>query len=283
MSRRITFKDQNPLSKYVVFIDILGFKEKLINFSQSDAEEFIRDFSSMLYRRWEVHSCQIHKKIRGFIVSDSIIIYTLNVSSESLDMLLQLIIDIYQKAFSENGVLLRGAIAKGEFNQLKAYSFENLQKGLIIGQAYIDAYTLESKYRGCAILFNNDVREDILNYFEDKYKIINIDEANKIFSLGWADIDYLMEENNLSKFVKMASEAEWLPHYYQAMYLFLKIQKDRAKEKQLFFDVYNCIKNCTVRDERGNLEIFIKNAFSKDVDFEFQQMFLSFVRERIDG
>lgn len=283
MSTRITIKDENPPNKYIAYIDILGFKEKLINVSQSDAEEFIRNFSSMLYRQWESHSYQIDKHIRGLIVSDCIIIHTLSTSPKALDMLLQFLVDIYQKAFSENGILLRGAVTKGQFNQLEAYSFENLQKGLIIGQAYIDAYTLESKYKGCAILFKNNVLKDIFNNFKDRYEIINIDENNSIYSLGWAKIDYLMEENNLSKFVKMACEAKWIPHYYHTMYLFLKNQKDETKEKQVFFNVYNCIKNCTEEDIPRNQDIFIKNAFSNDVDNEFQQMFLRFVREKIEN
>ena len=35
--------------KYVAFLDILGFKEKLRNLSQDEAKKYIGDFSEIVY------------------------------------------------------------------------------------------------------------------------------------------------------------------------------------------------------------------------------------------
>ena len=40
------------MKKYVAFLDILGFKNKMKKMSQTEAEDFIRDFSQLLYDEW---------------------------------------------------------------------------------------------------------------------------------------------------------------------------------------------------------------------------------------
>ena len=104
------------MEKYVAFIDILGFKEKLKGLTQGGAEEFIKSFSSMLYREWELNNLQLNANINGYIVSDSIILYTKDDSKDSLFEMLNYLMKIFKRAFSEKGILLRGGIAKGEFN-----------------------------------------------------------------------------------------------------------------------------------------------------------------------
>ena len=40
------------MEKYVAFLDVLGFKNKMKKMSQIEAEAFICDFSQLLYEEW---------------------------------------------------------------------------------------------------------------------------------------------------------------------------------------------------------------------------------------
>ena len=61
------------MSKYVAFLDILGFKEKLKKLKQKDAKSFIGRFSTTAFEQWENMSPTL---VEGYIVSDSFILYT---------------------------------------------------------------------------------------------------------------------------------------------------------------------------------------------------------------
>lgn len=58
------------MSKYVAFLDILGFKEKLKKLKQQDAKSFIGRFSTTAFEQWEDMSPTL---VEGYyIVSDSL-------------------------------------------------------------------------------------------------------------------------------------------------------------------------------------------------------------------
>lgn len=146
--------------KYVAFLDILGFKEKLKAMKHDEARQFIGHFSSTAYAVWRDMD---PKHLNGYIVSDSFIIYSADTSQISLDELVQAIDTICKKEFSANSILIRGAIAKGEFDKLQAREMSTLGKGLIVGQAYVDAYLLEGTVKTTGIVLSEDVYKDLLN------------------------------------------------------------------------------------------------------------------------
>jgi len=123
--------------KYVLFLDILGFKERLKGLRQGDAKDFISRFSSTVFNQWSRND-KCDRSLKGYIVSDS---------SQSLEDLLDVTESICQDEFSQNSILMRGAIAKGEYDKLEAKELESLGKGLIVGQAYVDAYLLEGSVK----------------------------------------------------------------------------------------------------------------------------------------
>ena len=51
--------------KYVAFLDILGFKEKLKELDHNGISEYISDFSSVVYNEWENSE---YKKLQGYIL-----------------------------------------------------------------------------------------------------------------------------------------------------------------------------------------------------------------------
>ena len=145
--------------KYVAFLDILGFKNKLKGLSQNEARSFMGKFSSIVYHDFQVKS----EEINGLVVSDSVILSTKDVKQDSLKSLVNLVLLICKDEFAQNGILLRGAIAKGEFDEMPARELKNLRKELIVGQAYVDAYLLENSVKTIGINLSKDVYDDLQN------------------------------------------------------------------------------------------------------------------------
>lgn len=272
------------MEKYVAFIDILGFKEKLKQINQQEAEEFILNFSTMLYSEWESgnhHNCD---NINGYIVSDSIIVYSNNDAKESLLKMMDYLTKIFSKAFTGNGILLRGAVAKGEFSMLKPTSFKNLQKGLLVGKAYIEAYTIENSSKGSLIQLSQTVRNDIQEYYSELFTVEKIgDKAeteSSTYSLRWANIDFLLEDTNLNNFVRIANESKWLPHYYETLYMFFTKEDNESKKENALDMIYKLLKE---KYKYTDINSFIKNAFSQEVNRYFQDIFLKFLRRKIES
>lgn len=263
--------------KYVAFLDILGFKNKLKKFSHNKAKEFIGKFSSTVYAIFQGQS----EKINGYIVSDSIILSTNDVMQTSLTVLVELVETICRSEFSENGILIRGAIAKGEFDDMPAKELPNLGKKLIVGQAYIDAYLLENSVKTIGISLSEDVYNDIKNC-DKKFDILDERiEKTTHYILRYITVDYLLEEKNMKQFVKLASESNWLPHYYNALYFALKRENNDKKVEQVFQNLFQLVCDGKPSDNWRGLDMFIKNSFHEKVLDHYQTRFLKYIRKHL--
>lgn len=183
--------------KYVAFLDILGFKEKLKELDHNGISEYISDFSSVVYNEWENSE---YKKLQGYIVSDSFVINSTDASEESLEELLGLVKRICEQEFAKNGILLRGGIAKGDFDKLEAKELSTLRKGLIVGQAYVDAYLLEGSAKLIGISLSKEVYEDVNNigqFCSDLFK--ETLDGSSIYVFRYLTIDFLLNRENLKK------------------------------------------------------------------------------------
>lgn len=263
--------------KYVAFLDILGFKNKLAQIPQDKAKNFIGDFSATVYSVFR----QQPVNINGFIVSDSIVLSTNDVMPQSLISLVNTVQAICKEEFSQNGILIRGAIAKGEFDDMPAKELSNLQKRLIVGQGYVDAYLLESSTKMIGINLSKEVYCDLKNcdiYFDIMEEKI---EKNDHYILRYITVDYLIDENNMRQFVKLASEANWLPHYYNALYFALKKETNDKKVEQFFMNITQLVCNENPSENWRSLDVFIKNSFQKDVLDGYQTRFLKYIRRHL--
>lgn len=112
-------------------------------------------------------------------MSDSFIIYSNNVETDTLSDLIDIIRKICHREFIDNGILIRGAIAKGEFDAPEAKELSSLRKGLIVGQAYVDAYLLEDKgAKTVGILLSDEVYRDVDCIRWTERNVGKIDEEN---------------------------------------------------------------------------------------------------------
>lgn len=265
--------------KYVAFLDILGFKEKLKELDHNGISEYISEFSRVAYNEWEKAE---YKKLRGYIVSDSFVINSTDASEESLEELLSVVKKICEQEFAQNGILLRGGIAKGEFDKLEAKELSTLRKGLIVGQAYVDAYLLEGSAKLIGISLSNEVYEDInklRQFCSDLFKVTL--DGSPIYIFRYLTIDFLKERENLSKFVKLAIRAKWKPHYYNAIYFAFRKESSENTVGLIFSNIIEEIKRYPTNNNWIEIDNFIKGAFSNGVVSEFQVRFLSYIRNSL--
>ena len=260
--------------KYVAFLDILGFKNKLAKLKQGEAEKYISDFSRTIYDIWEKQNFNL---INGYIVSDSVIIYTENVSKESLKELVKAIREIGQEEFRKHSILIRGAIAKGEFNKMDAMELSRLSKGLVVGQAYVDAYLLESAIKTIGIVLQDKVVADYIEADLPKEELVSIDVKQNLLVYRYIDNNFLQNKSNLEIFLNLAKESKWLPHYYNAIYSALKKSGSSDKVFSTIFELMHESQMYKYTD----IDDFINGSFADEVDSNYKRRFLKFLRRRI--
>lgn len=262
--------------KYVAFLDILGFKNKIRGLQPGKAKDFIFDFSGTIFKIFNEKNSD--GRINGYIVSDSVILYSKDDSKDSLEALIKLTREICKNEFIDNNILMRGAIAKGEFDKVPAKEISSLEKGLIVGEAYIDAYVGEGSIKVMGVILSKDVYNDILHNNIKKDIVEGTKNKEKYYLLRYINVDFLCEDN-LTKFITRAKESKWLPHYYNTIYFATKKENDK-KIEEMFVNIENTVCNKRPSKNWRDLDLFIKNAFAEGVIYAFKSKFLKHIRKK---
>lgn len=213
--RRLKMSD----NKFVAYIDILGFKDMVKN---KRAQVKLASFQQSIYNLWSDFGFQNERGINGLAYSDSLTIYSQNDTPESLNKILQFVGKLYVSSLFDHKIVLRGGLAKGEFDVTRVQGFSNLSKSQFFGQAFIDAYLLESNngIKGCRFVFGEDIKHIIEteDNFLNSIKYGNLD-SNNIFDLFWVDKSQLLENGNkkLNSFYALAKKEKWTEHYTKTL------------------------------------------------------------------
>lgn len=266
--------------KYVAYVDALGFKNKLNQISHKDAKALIKSYSLEVYKLWKNFDYAEDSNIHGRIFSDTLIIHTNNSEPADLDKILKYLIELYKQVIVNCGLILRGAISIGEFDDLKAEELKNLTKGLIVGTALVDAYILEATkdIKGSKIIIRDNLKltieKKLSKYSTSKLKKLSEDEC--LYEVKWGDIEFLSKDNykNLIKFIKLGNESNWKSHYYHTLKTFL-IKEKQENKFQIFREILKGIK------DYKNIDFFIQNFFKTDGIPYLQKSFLSYLRKKI--
>lgn len=269
--------------KYVAFIDTLGFKQRITKISHVEAVELIRQFNQTVFDLWTEFNLDQDSSIRGRTFSDSIIIHSSGETIEELEKILKFIMKLYKTSITFCDLPLRGGIALGEFDDLQAVEFKNLQKGLIVGTAFIDAYLMESSnnVKGSKLLFGQEINLKIerqLNNFQTQ-KVKNDKDGKIIYELKWGDLLFLTETNYkaLNKFIDLASKSKWLDHYFGTIETFL-IKESSDNRNEIYTRIIDKLK----RDYKYNdLDNFIENYLKSESATYTKRSFLSFLRNKL--
>jgi len=269
--------------RYVAFIDTLGFKQRITSISHNEAVEVIRQFNQTIYNLWREFNLHNDNTVRGRTFSDSIIIHSQGETIQELDKILKFIIKLYKTSITICGLPLRGGLAFGEFDDLQAIEFDNLQKGLVVGTAFIDAYLLESsnQIKGSKLLFGQElnlkIERQLENYETQKVKADK--DGKTIYELKWGDLTYLTERNYeaLNQYIDLATKSKWLDHYFGTLETFL-IKESSENKNEIFIRIIERIKT---KFKYNDLDNFIENYSRSESATYTKRSFLSFIRERL--
>lgn len=269
--------------KYVAFIDTLGFKQRITKISHKEAVEVIRHFNQIIYNLWREMGLDSDNTIKGRTFSDSVIIHSRGDSTQELKKILNFLIRIYKESITKCDLPLRGGLAIGNFDDIRAVEFDNLQKGLLVGTAFIDAYLLESDngIKGSKLLFGQEINLKIerqLNEFETKK--VKVDSSGRtIYELKWGDLIYLTEKNYeaLNKFIELGTKSKWLDHYFGILETFLIKETDENKQ-EIFARIIEHLKSTY---NYNDLDNFIENYLKSKSATYTKRSFLRFIRARL--
>lgn len=135
--------------KFVVFLDIMGFKDRVMRTKHEKLKEELKQLSNSIVEVLESKN----EGITCIQFSDSIILFTVNNSDSQLESLVSVSCLIMQRAI-ELGFAMKGAMAKGEITCDKA-------KNVYFGQAQIDAYLLEENVWYYGIVVHHSAQSDV--------------------------------------------------------------------------------------------------------------------------
>lgn len=269
--------------RYVAFIDTLGFKQRITKISHEEAVEVIRKFNQSIYNIWQEMELNRGNSIKGRTFSDSVIVHSQRDSIEELEKILKFLVRIYKESIIQCDLPLRGGLAIGNFDDIQATEFDNLQKGLLVGTAFIDAYLLESDngIKGSKLLFGQEINLMIENHLSGFVtKKVKVDPVGRtIYELKWGDLIYLTEKNYeaLNKYIELGSKSKWLDHYYGTLETFLI--KETEENKQ---EIYSRIIEKLKADYKYNdLDNFLENYLKSESATYTKRSFLKFLREKI--
>lgn len=269
--------------KYVAFIDTLGFTQRITKLSHEEAVEVIRLFNQAVFNLWREFNLGNDSSIRGRTFSDSIIIHSLGESIEELEKILMFIMKLYKTSITICDLPLRGGIAFGEFDDLKAVEFDNLQKGLVVGTAFIEAYLLESanNVKGSKLLFGHEINLKVelqLNNFQTQ-KVKTDKDGKTIYELKWGDRMFLTERNYeaLYKFIELATKSKWLDHYFGTLETFL-INETSENRNEIYTSIVEKLK---IDYNYNDLDNFIENYLKSESAAYTKRSFLSFLRDKL--
>ena len=128
--------------RFVAFLDIMGFKDRVARNDHNDVLKELEVFQSNISQYVSYHR---EANIQIALFSDSILIYSQNNSIDSLHALADITSHIMMYAIQqEKPIPLKGAIAAGRMTC-------NQTKQLYFGQALIDAYLLEENVNGVLV------------------------------------------------------------------------------------------------------------------------------------
>ena len=148
--------DKNTAHRFVAFLDIMGFKERVARTNHNklliQLTNFNKDITSYIgkYQNAEIQLAQF---------SDSIVLFSNDVTQKSLRTLAEVTRGIMQTAIKLQ-IPIKGAIAQGQVTC-------DIPKQLFFGQALIDAYLLEENIHYYGILVHHTAENSVMKLIDE--------------------------------------------------------------------------------------------------------------------
>lgn len=207
-NRKIDWEDDSE--RFVLYLDIMGFKERVKNTDILDLKKSLQDFKDKniklkpLLESSNKQGKRIFMKMVQF--SDSIVVAAKGSSKGDLNRITKAAVILMHIAF-ETGFALRGVISCGKM----VFDEENQ---LFFGNALVDAYLLEQEMCCYGVIFHatsEDIVSNALNSDNTTYfpiEDINIKlkgGASKHYYVAWHKMKRNLSKGNITK-----KTLEWL-------------------------------------------------------------------------
>ncbi len=154
--------NRNTATRFVAFLDIMGFKDRVARTEHNRLLEQLTNFNKEITKHIGKYS---NAEIQLAQFSDSIVFFSNDISSQSLGTLAEVTRGIMQTAIKQQ-IPIKGAIAQGQITC-------DIPKQLFFGQALIDAYLLEESINYYGVLVHHTAEESMMqlgqesNIFKD--------------------------------------------------------------------------------------------------------------------
>jgi len=153
----------NTKERFVAFIDILGFKNLVENYSHEFVFNKLNTIVNSIIELEKIFKDKRKQWIKTWIFSDSIMLVSIDDSEYSADVMLLLSANVVAKALQQE-LLVKGAIAFGEFTA-------DYKKSIFFGKPLIDAFQLEEEMKVSGIILHHSFERKLK---EMKYKDVNL-------------------------------------------------------------------------------------------------------------
>jgi len=183
-------RPQYTKNRFVAFLDIMGFKDRVARNNHNEILTELEVFQSNISQYVSYHR---DANIQLALFSDSILIYSQNDTVDSLHALADITSHIMMYAIQqEKPIPLKGAIAAGRMTC-------NQTKQLYFGQALIDAYLLEENVKYYGVLVHHSAEgylklSEFPEFRDVKAPLKGGDISH--YELKWYDIALKPDETN---------------------------------------------------------------------------------------
>ena len=194
------FASGEPTTKrYVVFLDIMGFKERVARYDHVEILSDLQQLSNFISENLQ--------REEGFLFtmfSDSIIILSSDVEYSTFVKLIRLTNAIIERSISLN-LPIKGAMACGECTAMLG------DKALYFGQPIIDAYILEESAELYNVVLHHTVEENAIRLSDETKEIFDYQVKlkggiSKHYILAWFASSLEHNKNNLIAIRKTVSD-----------------------------------------------------------------------------
>lgn len=161
-------RQKNSSEKYIVLLDILGFRELILKNSTHYVIQLIKttieDSIKMGFKIWDRLDGDLEdvkNDIDFAVISDTVVIYSHDNIQANLLMTLMSARSLFC-SFLLKGLPLRGAIVCGELESINEFK-DDKRLNILIGKGLVSAYELEKKQNWCGCIVDQSVITNLTN------------------------------------------------------------------------------------------------------------------------
>lgn len=152
---------------------------------------------------------------------------------------------------------------------------------MIVGQAYVDAFLLESSVKVVGVNISKDVYDDILSMGITMDVIEEKIGQETCYLFRYINPDFLLNRTNMKKFIEHAMKSKWLPHYYNTIYFAIKNVTNERIIEQIFANIEKIVCDNSPNEKWRELDLYIRNVFAEGVIDNFKVRFLKYIRKKL--